>query len=73
MRATDLHAAALAARQSRREEWIATIVMLAAFLAGLFVVECIAISLLDWIEGRPHSVWPAIVAFLDVIDGGAQP
>lgn len=72
MRATNYHAVALAARQSRRDDWIAIVVMLAAFFAGLFVVECIAISVLDAIEGRPHSVIPALMAFLEVLDGGAR-
>lgn len=70
MRATDLHSVALAARQSRRDEWLAIVVMLGAFFAGLFVVEFIAISLLDWLEGRPHSVIPALMALLETLDGG---
>ena len=72
MRATNLHATALAMRQSRRDDWMAMLVMLAAFIAGLFVFQCAAISLLDWLDGKPNSVVPAIVAFLDVIDGGVR-
>jgi len=71
MRPTDFHALALAARQSRRADWIAIVVMLGFFFAGLFVFECIAISVLDWIDGRPHSVIPALQAFLETLDGGA--
>ncbi|HEY0878964.1 MAG TPA: hypothetical protein VGE10_10995 [Zeimonas sp.] len=63
---------ALAARQSRREDWLAIVVLLGFFFAALFVVECIAITLLDWLEGRPHSVIPALMAFLEVLDGGAR-
>lgn len=72
MRATNLHPIALAARQSRREDWLAIVVLLSAFFLGLFVVELVAISLLDWLEGRPHSVIPALMAFLEVLDGGAR-
>lgn len=72
MRPTNLHALALAARQSRRADWIATVVMLAAFAAGLFVLEVVAISVLDWIDGRPHSVIPALQAFFETLDGSAR-
>lgn len=32
-----------------------------------------AISLVDWMQGRPHTVLPAIVAFLQTLDGGVHP
>ena len=72
MRATDLHATALAMRQSRREDWIAAAVMVAAFLAGLFLFQCAAISVLDWLDDKPNSVVPALMAFLETIDGARQ-
>lgn len=69
MRVTDYHATALAFHRSRRSDWLAIVVMLAAFFAGLAVVECIAITVLDWLDGRPHTVIPAILAFLETLDG----
>lgn len=70
MRATDLHQYALRAHESRREDWLAIVVLLSAFFFGLFVLELVAISVLDWLEGRPHSVLPALQAFLETLDGG---
>ncbi len=59
-----------AARQVRAADVLGSSVMLAGFLALLFLAECIAISLLDWAMGRPHTVIPALVAFLETLDGG---
>lgn len=42
----------------------------AAVLLAVLVASMIRV--IDWMEGRPDSIVPAIVAFLDVIDGGAR-
>lgn len=72
MRMTDLHQYALRAHQSRGSDWLAMVVMLAAFICGLAVFEAVAITLLDWIEGRPHSVLAALRALFETLDGGAR-
>lgn len=72
MRATDLHRVAHDLRHSRGSDWLAMVVMLAAFICGLAVFEAVAITLLDWIEGRPHSVLPALMALFETLDGGAR-
>jgi len=69
VRPTDLHATALAMRQSRGKDWIAAVVMIGAFLAGMFLFQCFAISVLDWLDDKPNSVVPALMAFLETIDG----
>ncbi len=61
---------ALAMRESRRDDWIAIVVLLGFFFAALFVVELVAITVLDFLEGRPHTVIPALIAFFEVLDGG---
>ena len=73
MRATDLHKVALSMRQSRGEDWLAIVVMVAAFFVGMFVFMSAAISLLDWLDGRDNSVLPAITAFLDALDNVEMP
>lgn len=70
MRMTDLHQYALRAHQSRGSDWLAMVVMLAAFICALAIFESVAISVLDWLDGKPNSVIPAIRALLDVLDGG---
>lgn len=52
-----------------RDDWRGIVGLLAAFFLGLFVVELAAITLLDWMDGRPSSAVAAIGAFLDTIDG----
>lgn len=38
----------------------------------LTVVLAIVVSLVDWMQGRPHEVLPQIVALLEWIDGGVR-
>ncbi len=68
MRATDLHRAAYDLRHMRPVDLLALALGYGLLLA---VVVGAAVSLVDWLQDRPHEVWPQIVALLDWIDGGA--
>lgn len=65
MRATNLYRVALAMRQSRGEDWLGMVVMVALFVCALAVFEAAAITLLDWMGGRPNSVLPALMALFE--------
>lgn len=38
----------------------------------LAIVAGLAVSLLDWLAGRPHEVLPAIVSLLEALDGAPR-
>lgn len=69
MRATDLHRFALQLRRIRAVDLLAAVVIGCGAITLYVLVMMGAISLVDWIEGRPHTVIPAIVAFLQTADG----
>lgn len=69
MRATDLHPVALRLARLRFDDVLALGVWICGVFALPFVVVTVGISLVDWIQGNPHTVLPAILAFLDTLDG----
>jgi len=58
----------LAAHQARFVDWLAIAVAGCAFLLLLAFVVGGAVSLLDWLDGRPNQVWPQIAALLARMD-----
>lgn len=56
----------LDARQLRAVDLLALAVGYGVLLA---VLVATAISIIDWLDGRPDSVIPAIAAALDALDG----
>lgn len=69
MRATDLHPLALRVARIRFDDVLGAFIVICGMFALPFVVVTIGISLVDWIQGNPHTVLPAIIAFLDTLDG----
>lgn len=73
MRATDLYRVALEMRHIRLQDVLGAVVVACGVLSVQALLMMGAISLVDWIQGRPHTVIPAIVAFLEMLDGGGHP
>ncbi len=72
MRATDLHPMALRLARLRFDDVLAAFVWICGVFALPFVIVTVGITVVDWIQGNPHTVLPAIVAFLDTLDGVAR-
>lgn len=68
-RATDLFRVALDMQGIRFKDVLAAVAVACSVLAMQAGLIAGAISLVDWIQGRPHTVIPAILALLDVLDG----
>ena len=68
MRATDLHRAALALRNTRASDMLAIVVTGCAFVLLLGLVIGGAVSLLDWLDGREQQVWPQLASLLARVD-----
>ena len=58
----------LAMHQARFADWLAIAIAGCAFLLLLAMAVGGAVSLLDWLDGRPNQVWPQLAALLARMD-----
>lgn len=58
----------LALHRARFADWLAIAVAGCAFLLLLAFAVGGAVSLLDWLDGRPNQVWPQLAALLARMD-----